>query len=165
MSRYKYSPNADGVEKLAQDVESIFTEENFPGVDAGYLDAASHFYGQAYATKKYGYALARTAGIYNEARGHFMKGHTINATRADFENNKRGRNYFLENDEAETYLNLLEEGIIDGPENMRQTAKDSLINNAINHTVYAPMAVKIDDMSDRNRYSMDRILKFVEEAW
>ena len=95
----EYSDNpVTGIKDLAKDVETLFSEENFPGVDPGWLDAARHFYGQILSVKNYGYGFSRAAGIYNEAGGFFKMGQTRRPVQDDFINNKEGRKFYYNED-------------------------------------------------------------------
>jgi hypothetical protein len=159
-----YSANPmKGLPVLVKDIEKIFTEDNFPGADPRWLDAARHFYGQAYATKKYGWGVARTSGIYNEASGFFQQGQTISPVSDDFENNKRGRNYYY-TDESVPYLNLIEE-VINNPDSLTLEAKDSLMNNAKSNAIYAHEADKVENLSRWGRYNPGRIMEFLKEVY
>jgi hypothetical protein len=152
-----------GLPSLVKDIENIFSEENFPDADGGWLDAARHFYGQAYATQKYGWGVARAAGIYNEYEGFFRQGQETAPVRADFINNREGRNYYFKKESA-PYLKVIED-VINDPEKLTKGIKDSLMINAKDYTVYAPDATKIDNLSRWSRYNPGRIIKFLKEAY
>ena len=158
---YSLNPIA-GIRDLARDVERVFSEENFPDVDPGWLDAARHFYGQTYSVKNYGYPLTRASGIYNEAEGFFRMGQTRRPVQDDFFNNKAGRDFYY-TDEAAPYLKIIENAIVD-PENFGQESKDSLINLVKDKGVWASDIERIDDLSKFNRYSPKRIMEFIKDA-
>ena len=150
------------IKKLSMDIEKIFTEENFPEEEPGYLDAARHFIAQGISTRDYGFFFTRAAGIYNEAVGTFRRGHKRNVTEADFKNNSLGRN-FSYTEESKPYFKFIDEAIID-PESLTKERKDSLMNLVKKNAVYAPIGT-IDDMSRSGRYNPSRIIKFLKDAY
>tara|TARA_Y100001973_G_scaffold106632_1_gene185965 strand:- start:1289 stop:1780 length:492 start_codon:yes stop_codon:yes gene_type:complete len=160
----KYSKNpTTGIRELAGDVESLFSEDNFPDTDPGWLDAARHFYGQTLSVKNYGYPLSRAAGIYNEAEGFFRMGQTRRPVQDDFINNRAGRDFYYTN-EAAPYIDIIEKGIVN-PEGFEQAQKDSLINIVKEKGVWAHGMERVNDLSKSNRYSPKRIIEFIKDAY
>ncbi len=160
----EYSDNpVTGIKDLAKDVETLFSEENFPGVDPGWLDAARHFYGQTLSVKNYGYGFSRAAGIYNEAGGFFKMGQTRRPVQDDFINNKEGRKFYY-NEDSIPYIDIIEKGIVN-PEEFGQEQKDSLINLVKEKGVWAADIERIDDLSKFSRYSPKRIMEFIKDAY
>ena len=160
----EYSDNpVTGIKDLAKDVDTLFSEENFPGVDPGWLDAARHFYGQTLSVKNYGYGFSRAAGIYNEAGGFFKMGQTRRPVQDDFINNKEGRKFYY-NEDSIPYIDIIEKGIVN-PEEFGQEQKDSLINLVKEKGVWAADIERIDDLSKFSRYSPKRIMEFIKDAY
>ena len=158
---YSWNP-VEGIPELAHDVEKVFSEENFPDVDPGWLDASRHFFGQAYSTSKYGYALTRGAGIYNEYDGFFRQGQTRRPVQDDFHNNREGRNFYYKN-ESVPYLTIIENAIND-PKTLTKSAKDSLMSVVTENAIYGSDFEQVEDLSRWNRYSMERIMQFLKDA-
>ena len=159
---YGMNPIA-GIKELAKDIEVLFDDKNFPGADPGWLDAARHFYGQALATKKYGFAIARGAGIVNESKGSFHKGHKRKVTQNDFNNNSAGRNFYYDN-ESIPFFKIIED-FIANPNSLTEVKKDSLMNKMLEKAEYATAGNIKDHTKKSNRYTIKRLTEFLKDAY
>ena len=161
MGRKEYSYNpVMGMRDLALDVEKMFWKDpKFEGIiGTEEADMLSHFYGQMYATKNYGWLGAKVAGVFNEANGYFRRGNTLEDTQVDFYNNKAGRDFY-----DEDKLEILEKLLNNEPVDSVQFHE--FISYGINNSIVPPKQRKLDDLSRENRYSSERIMDFIKEIF